>query len=326
MGFSEKIEEMAVRKERERGRKDIEKLFIYLENCEIEGFKDVLTEIKDLKKSELYEKIINAVTVDRLDPEQNRKFTFEEGSQVRLLKAARGVLSFGGLLTNIFSSSIISLRDVTLIHVYLESIYYVESGKPLKWDDSLNVYFSGLDEHIVFALDKFDEVYLEDLPEPTPEYFEAIKKVRWKDRKTKKFYAALTELMQETTNLVLNYPNLDVWIKRISEYKAIEDLFILTIAGCSAVNDGRLEIEAEDVVMAYKTFFKLIKTDVTKYKAIPERVQGIDGYRGNVKHEGYLVCESCGGYYELQSGESPEDFSDVCECGGELLYKMSLEE
>ncbi|ADZ09757.1 hypothetical protein Metbo_1527 [Methanobacterium lacus] len=37
---------------------------------------------------------------------------------------------------------------------------------------------------------------------------------------------------------------------------------------------------------------------------------------------GYLVCEQCGGYYKLKSGESPEDF-DTCECGGKLIYAAS---
>ncbi|MCC7551642.1 MAG: hypothetical protein KO316_09200 [Methanobacterium sp.] len=40
---------------------------------------------------------------------------------------------------------------------------------------------------------------------------------------------------------------------------------------------------------------------------------------------GYLICEKCGGYYELQSGESPDDFSDECECGGKLIYSETLE-
>lgn len=37
----------------------------------------------------------------------------------------------------------------------------------------------------------------------------------------------------------------------------------------------------------------------------------------------YLECEKCGGYYELQSGESPEDF-DECECGGNLKYSKKI--
>ena len=38
----------------------------------------------------------------------------------------------------------------------------------------------------------------------------------------------------------------------------------------------------------------------------------------------YLVCDKCEGYYELAQGESPEDFSDICECGGNLKYTRKL--
>ncbi|HOI39522.1 MAG TPA: zinc ribbon domain-containing protein [Methanobacterium sp.] len=34
---------------------------------------------------------------------------------------------------------------------------------------------------------------------------------------------------------------------------------------------------------------------------------------------GFLICDNCGGYYELQEGERPEDFQS-CECGGNLKY------
>ena len=39
------------------------------------------------------------------------------------------------------------------------------------------------------------------------------------------------------------------------------------------------------------------------------------------KEQHFLVCDKCGGYYELEKGESPEDFSDECECGGHLEHK-----
>lgn len=40
---------------------------------------------------------------------------------------------------------------------------------------------------------------------------------------------------------------------------------------------------------------------------------------------GYLICEKCRGYYELQEGESPEEF-DKCLCGGKLRYVENLNE
>ncbi len=39
--------------------------------------------------------------------------------------------------------------------------------------------------------------------------------------------------------------------------------------------------------------------------------------------ERYLVCNSCGGYYQLEDHEEPEDFSDECECGGSLEFRYS---
>jgi hypothetical protein len=38
----------------------------------------------------------------------------------------------------------------------------------------------------------------------------------------------------------------------------------------------------------------------------------------------FLECDDCGGYYELEEGESLDDF-DVCQCGGELKYFNSLQ-
>lgn len=40
---------------------------------------------------------------------------------------------------------------------------------------------------------------------------------------------------------------------------------------------------------------------------------------------GYLECKKCGGIYELQEGESPDDY-DVCHCGGEIEYYQSHDE
>jgi len=39
----------------------------------------------------------------------------------------------------------------------------------------------------------------------------------------------------------------------------------------------------------------------------------------------YLVCYKCGSYYELQEGESPDDFDLKCDCGGELIFSEKLE-
>lgn len=39
---------------------------------------------------------------------------------------------------------------------------------------------------------------------------------------------------------------------------------------------------------------------------------------------GYLVCYSCGGYYRLKPGESPDQYKRCC-CGGKLKYYHEIE-
>ncbi|EKF84763.1 hypothetical protein A994_12156 [Methanobacterium formicicum DSM 3637] len=38
---------------------------------------------------------------------------------------------------------------------------------------------------------------------------------------------------------------------------------------------------------------------------------------------GFLECQNCGGYYQLQAGESPEDF-EKCQCGGTLKHTTHM--
>jgi hypothetical protein len=39
-----------------------------------------------------------------------------------------------------------------------------------------------------------------------------------------------------------------------------------------------------------------------------------------------LICDKCGKCYELQSGESPEDFLLTCDCGGEIKVYNNLDD
>jgi hypothetical protein len=319
VGISEKIEELSKKadeKDRERGQKSLKKLFNYLENYEVEGVEEILSEIKDLSKSGLYNKLIKATdTKDKFELDADYLEKLEKLLRRRMLKIAFDNLRMGGFLTFIFTDSVITFKDILTLYTFIESVYYMNLDRPANWDDTLNVNFSGLDERLIFALDDFDTVNFDDLPKPTPEFFQELRKVRL-DKKAKKLYDKLTALMRETMELVLNYPTLIEWD---ATYRSTENLFIQLLSACSAVNDGRVEIEAEDVIRAYKTFFKLIKTNVTKYKAIPERIKWLE------KQNGYLVCHDCGGYYQLQPGESPDDFSDTCECGGELKYYEDID-
>lgn len=68
-----------------------------------------------------------------------------------------------------------------------------------------------------------------------------------------------------------------------------------------------------------------LKEDSANYKRKEEFLKFCEMESSrNISHEGYLVCDKCGGYYKLQKGESPEDFLDTCKCGGKLGFHESI--
>lgn len=97
-------------------------------------------------------------------------------------------------------------------------------------------------------------------------------------------------------------------------FPATENSFLLFLAGCSAVNDSRNTINERDVIMAYKTYFNLLKVDLVSL------VDKLWNEKSRNENNAYMVCDNCGGYYGLEEGESTEDFSQICECGGKLTY------
>jgi len=173
-------------------------------------------------------------------------------------------------------------------------------------DDVRKLLSSDISEKIVFELENFDNTT--ESFKTTPEFFQKLRKLKWDDRQTKKpywaekeLYKKLNKLMFEVMGFSLNYPDFKDWS---SKYRSTEDLFVQFLAACNAVNNGSLGIGIEDTIVTYKTFLKLIKTDVTKYKAIPERITDLDN------HGAYLVCKECGMYYQTPEGESADDYSD----------------
>jgi len=57
-----------------------------------------------------------------------------------------------------------------------------------------------------------------------------------------------------------------------------------------------------------------------------DKIKEISTSKGKEKKSknGYLVCNDCGGYYELKPEESPQDFV-ACECGGKLKHTKKLD-
>lgn len=305
--FKDKVNASIGRETREEWNKRMIKEYCeHLRGLNVLGLPEILNEIQEKWYSGLYQKLIVAFKERQME---SRPLTLEELAHDKLTTLAVANLHSSGFETLMSGKTDLNLfRSMGPI---IETAYYLNSGRPYNWDDMLNLAFSDLEKRLVFALDKFDEV--DEVPEPNAEFFQKLKETRIIDEQTKDLEMKIKLILMHIEGEIfgMNFGDSD------DDYWPTMSLFNQFLAACCAVKHNREEITNEDIIMAYKTFFKLIETDITHYKAIPEIVQDMD--ENNPDYSDILICKSCGGYYKLESGESADDF-DKCQCGGELKY------
>jgi hypothetical protein len=267
---------------------------------EVDGLDALIFELKNLKNSGHYEKIFNTYKTWEEPSERLNGEILEEELESRLLNLAYDTLDPPS--SRISRAVMINFFGFCWLYPFLELFYFRDIGRKLYLHDLKVLYSSRIDERIVFAFDKFDEVSY--IPEPTENFFFDLKNVRWDGRKSKQLFEKLKKIRHFMRYEIVGY------LEDIT-FQDHEDAFIFLIACCSAVDRGG-NIDDHDVVRAYTTYFKLIKTDISHL---------VDNIKvdNNPQETGYLVCERCHGYYKLNPWESPEDFS-LCRCQGKLDY------
>ena|GEM_PF-6126844 len=265
---------------------------------EVEGLDELIREIKNLKNLENYEKLLKASKDERYD--SSVSLNRGQMHQVPLLRLAHENLGHSTVKIPILTD-LISFKELKTIYFFIECFYYINIERKLKLEDIQKIYFARLDERIISALDKFDEV--SDVPKPTKEYIQKLKQIKWASEESKNFFKKIRHVMM--------YISLTVFSSLPMRFTGTEMFFNVLLAGCNAVNDDRDMITKEDMVIAYGTYLKLMKTD------IPKLIDEIGVEPGKL---GYLICKKCRRYYQLQLGELPDDFTKDCECGGKLRY------
>ncbi|MDO9043723.1 MAG: hypothetical protein Q7U35_00265 [Methanobacteriaceae archaeon] len=296
----------------------LEKNLTELENLDIVGLDEVIFEIRNLGKEGFYKRLINAIKLKKKIYASGAKYSREEGRQIKLLILAHDILSNSTLYIP-SKMDLIHFDHFYTTYVFLERIYYMCSGQKLEREDLLNINFSGLTEKIMFDLDNFDKI--KKTPEINEQFFLKLKELKWQDNESEEIYKNLTDSMFFVSETIFGS---GFFGGTPGGFTGTEMFFTLFLAGCSAINRGRDEINQFDIVRAYKTYFKLLKTDITIYKADSNLAHDSGFILSETKGAGYLVCDKCNSYYKLESGEAADDFEDTCECGGHLVYKDSI--
>lgn len=213
-----------------------------LDNENLSGLDDIVGQLEDLENIRIYNDLA-------------KEINFTKMRDIEINKREYGALKLGGAVFGA-SMGIISFQAFESMYVLLEGIYKVIINRTLLLDDYDNIYFSGLDRFLLFYQDKFDEV--SQAPQITPEFLWNLKKIKWENSDAKNLYRKLSRTKYSSETLYSGYFHVTFY--------NIENQFIKLMAGCSALKNQKTGISKEDIVIAYQTYFKLLKTDFTRYK------------------------------------------------------------
>ncbi|MCC7560649.1 MAG: hypothetical protein KO318_09530 [Methanobacterium sp.] len=288
---------------------NLKKTLKELKKQDIEGLESILQKIQGLKELEIYGKMYEGSVLGKKMFALDAQLIVNEKNQNSLITIGFKDLGKFPFYIPPFSD-LISFNNLNALYTMILLVYYAHVERELGYNDLQNVYLSGLDNRIIHAMDEFEKT--SNVPETDEKYLISLKSLCWENSDAKKLFKKLNYMKsiicQERFRI-----KYQIGIQRA------EDKFILFAAGCNTVNSERDEINENDIIKGYKTYFKLISTDITKYKATSLKI-GVEN-----SDNGYLVCDKCLEYYKLQPGESLDDFIEECECGGRLKYHYNID-
>jgi len=227
---------------------ELEKLEKKYQSEDIDLFKNLLM---DLVNSGIYSKLFD-VYVNWKEPVP----LLSDNSTEMALESPLLILAYDNLqrTPRIFFSDLITINNFYYFFPFLEWVYSMYLERQLESDDVRKIFRSGVGERIVFALEDFDRI--NEIPKLSPGFFQKLRKIKWKDKKTKNLYSKL-----EKTLRFFVFKNFGF---KEGGFNGRQIDIVLFLAGCSAVNEGKDKIDENDVFRAYKTLFKIIKTDISK--------------------------------------------------------------
>ncbi|MBC7088612.1 MAG: hypothetical protein H5T96_09155 [Tissierellales bacterium] len=215
---------------------------------DVKDLKEVVDGILALQNSEIYEKLVHGIVVDR------NLSSDEVGEPSKLMELASENMSKFPL--NIPLAPLLTVKDVMTVYTFVSDPYIIRMGRNLCKEDLNKIFYGPMAIRILLLLEDFDSSF--ETPQPTKEFFKRLGKVKWQDKKAKKLFNDIREIF---FMLVFNkWKGAD---GKAITFRATEKAFILLLSGCSAVINGRSRINVDDVIRANKTYLKLINTDIS---------------------------------------------------------------
>lgn len=217
---------------------------ITLKKYNITGLEEIINEIRKLGGEGYYSRLVGIylqynkfydVTVD-----------FEKLSSIA--KDGCKILGYQPINLPPFTR-LLACQDLKTFYNFLSGIYVSCIGRQLDQEELGNI-LDNLDVFIMNNLDKFEQTREKSVI--TDEYFKKLRKIKW-GKKSRELWLDINGLRG-----FAGFPPEKTPLRFLIEH----DLLTQFLAACSAVNNDRDKIEQEDIVIAYKTYFKLLKADI----------------------------------------------------------------
>ena len=217
---------------------------------DIKGLDEVIDGILSLKDSKVYEKFYNA-SMEGHEKGISVKENENDLLEFPQVKLAAEVLKDPPLYLPPLNDVIISIHFISTMHVIIWR-YYTCTNRKLSHNDISRAHTIIL-ERLMSLLDNFNKPG--DFEKPDKEFYEKLRKVKW-DKTGKKLFWKLGS--------ILTAIQVDRWGTETHTFGSGENFALTFLAACNAVHHDRDRILKEDMIMAYKTYLKLLNTDITK--------------------------------------------------------------
>ncbi|MBI5679524.1 MAG: hypothetical protein HZC47_01300 [Methanobacterium sp.] len=220
---------------------------------DIEGLKEVVEGILSLTDSWVYEKLVHLgnpidSSVDKSYAVKNKEYTDLELLSTKYLS---------NFPLNIPFAPLITVKDFWVIYTFITDLYSIRIGHKIYQEDLYKAEKGEMATRITLMLEDFDSS--QETPEPTVEFFKRLGKVKWGDKKAKKLFNSVREIL-----FVQEFNNWKGTERVSTTFSVTEKAFLKLLSGCSAVVESRDKINTFDIIKAHKTYLKLINTDISK--------------------------------------------------------------
>ena len=199
--------------------------------------------------SEIYDKVYEA---SEKDPEEMTSYieSVDELLKLRQVKLASEVLKDPPLYISSLTGVIIS-SHFQATFAFIGGIHYAYAQRKLSRTSTVKEH--AILERLMSLLDDFDKPV--KFKKPDDEFQNKLKKIKW-NKTGKKLFSELDS--------VRGGVQVDRWGTETHTFGSGENFALTFLAACNAVHHNRDIILKEDMIKAYKTYLKLLDTDISK--------------------------------------------------------------